>query len=53
MIRKLQSELAALIKAAALEKFSQAPEKVNFSRPPKIELGDRSEERRVGKECRL
>jgi arginyl-tRNA synthetase len=40
MIRTLQAELVALIKAAAMELFGQAPEKIAFSRPPKIEMGD-------------
>ncbi len=40
MIRILQAELVALIRAAAMEKFGQAPEKIAFSRPPKIEMGD-------------
>ena len=39
MIRTLQAELAALIQSAAQEKFGQSPEKVTFSRPPKIEMG--------------
>src|SRR6185369_1224528 len=39
MIRTLQAELAALIQSAAHEIFGQAPEKIAFSRPPKIEMG--------------
>ncbi len=40
MIRKLQQELATLVQAAAMKQFGLAPERIAFSRPPKIEMGD-------------